>query len=122
MFHAVARMTNWSTTYAAVKKYSFGISWLAAAKATATASATTVNTRLLIFPSSSKQPGGPERQRREQQAEGHRRRPRRAEEGRSEGLGDAEHERADQRPPDRAHAAEHAHREHQSYVLAADRR
>src|SRR5882672_12643464 len=97
------------------------MSWLAAANATATANATAAKRRLLIG-SSSQEPRGPERKRRQQQAEGNGGRPRRSEESRGEGLGDAEHQRADQRPPDRAHPAQHAHREYEADVLAPDRR
>src|SRR5882672_3416420 len=97
------------------------MSWLTAAKATANANATTAKTRLLIG-SSSHQARGPERERREQQAEGYRRRPRRPEESGREGFGDAQHQRPDQRSPDRAHPAQDAHREHQADILAPDRR
>src|SRR5215510_11758544 len=120
MFHAVERITNSSTVYAAVKKYSFEMSWLAAARTSATASATAAKARLLTAGSSPQEPRGPERERGEQKAERHRGRPRGAEERRGEGLGEAEHEGAEQRPPYRAHSPKDAHREHQADVAAAD--
>src|SRR5712664_70171 len=121
MFHAVARITNSSTVYAAEKKYSLGMSWVTAASAIATARVTAAKIQLFIGRSSSQEPGGTERERREQQAERNRRRPGRPEVGGGEGLGEPEHEGAEQRPPDRAHAAQHAHREHQSDEFAPDR-
>src|SRR6266850_7800117 len=122
MFHAVARITKSSTVYAAEKKYSLGMSCVIAASASATAMATAAKILLLIGSSSSQQPRGPERERGEQEAEGNRRRPRRTEVGGGEGLGEPEHEGAEQGPPDRAHASQHAHREHQPDELAPDRR
>src|SRR5882672_186298 len=122
MFHAVARITKSSTVYAAEKKYSLGMSCVIAASASATAMATAAKILLLIGSSSSQQPRGPERERGEQEAEGNRRRPRWPEVGGGEGLGEPEHEGAEQCPPDRAHAAQHAHREHQADELAPDRR
>src|SRR6266699_3524009 len=112
MFQAVARITKSSTVYAAVKKYSFEMSCVTAARASATARVTAAKTWLLSGGSSPEEARGPERQRGEQEAERNRRRPRRTEEGGSEGLGEPEHEGAEQRPPDRAHPAQHAHGEH----------
>src|SRR5712691_9586275 len=122
MFHAVARITKSSTVYPAVKKYSLATSWLAAASASATAKAMAAKTLLLIGSSSSEQARGTEGECGEQEAEGDGRRPRRAEKGGGERLGDAEHEGAEQRPPDRSHAAQHAHGEREADVLASDRR
>src|SRR5260370_5381491 len=122
MFHAVARITKSSTVYAAVKKYSFGMSGVTAASASATARATTAKTLLLIGPSSAQEPRRAERERREQQTEGDGRRPRGPEKRRGEGLGEPEHEGAEQRAPDRAHAPQHADGEHQADEFAPDRR
>src|SRR5882672_6242603 len=122
MFHAVERITKSSTVYAAEKKYSLGISCVTAASAIATARVTAAKTLLLIGSSSPQDSGGPECERGEQEPERNRRRPRRPEEGGGEGLGEPEHEGAEQRAPDRAHAAQHAHREDQADELAPDRR
>src|SRR5258706_12760543 len=122
MFHAVARITKSSTVYAAEKKYSLGMSWVTAASAIATARVTAAKIQLFIGRSSSQEPGGTERERREQEAERNRRRPRRPEVGGGEGLGEPEHEGAEQRPPDGAHAAQHAYGEHQADEFAPDRR
>src|SRR6266705_7049111 len=122
MFHAVARITKSSTVYAAEKKYSLGMSWVTAASASATARATTAKTLLLIGPLPPQQPRGPERERREQEAEGDGRRPRRPEKRGGEGLGEPEHESAEQRAENRAHAPQHAHGEHQADEFAPDRR
>src|SRR5260221_8737577 len=120
MFHAVARITKSSTVYAAEKKYSLGISCVTAASAIATVRATTAKTLLFIARSSSQEPRRTKRQCREQEAERNRRRPGRPEVGGGEGLGEPEHEGAEQRPPDGAHAAQHAHREHQADEFAPD--
>src|SRR5258706_15144287 len=122
MFPAVGRITKSSTVKAAVKKYSFGMSCVTAASASATARVTAAKALLLIGGSSPQESRGPERQRGEQEAERNRRRPRRAEEGGGEGLGEPEHEGAEQRAPDRAHPAQHAHGEHQADEFASDRR
>src|SRR5207249_2764391 len=122
MFHAVARITNSSTVYAAEKKYSLGISCVTAASAIATARVTAAKILLLIGSSSPQEPRGPECERGEQEAERNRRRPRRPEEGGGEGLGEPEHEGAEQRPENRAHSAQHAHGEHQADEFAPDRR
>src|SRR6266545_1156157 len=122
MFHAVARITKSSTVYAAVKKYSFGTSCVTAASANATARVTAAKTWLLIGGSSPQEPRGPERERGEQEAKRNRWRPGRPEEGGGEGLGEPEHESAEQRPENRAHAAQHAHGEHQADEFAPDRR
>src|SRR5260221_6984257 len=122
MFHAVARITKSSTVYAAEKKYSLGMSWVTAASATATARVTAAKIQLFIARSSSQEPRRTKRQCREQEAERNRGRPGRPEVGGGEGLGEPQHEGAEQRPPDGAHAAQHAHREHQADEFAPDRR
>src|SRR5258708_36599910 len=101
MFQAVARITKSSTVYAAVKKYSFEMSWLAAASASATARVTAAKTLLLIGGPSPQEPRGPERQRGEQEAERNRRRPRRAEERGEKAHASYTHEPPQQGPPAR---------------------
>src|SRR5258706_13533407 len=98
------------------------MSWVTAASASATVRVTTAKTLWFIGRSSAQEPRRTKRECREQEAERNRRRPRRPEVGGGEGLGEPEHEGAEQRPPDRAHAAQHAHREHQADELAPDRR
>src|SRR5256714_953439 len=122
MFHAVARITKSTTVYAAEKKYSLGMSGVTAASAIATVRVTTAKILLLIGPLPPQYPGGPERERREQETEGDGRRPRRPEKSGGEGLGEPEHEGADQRAENRAHAPQHAHREDEADEFAPDRR
>src|SRR5712691_13431286 len=101
MFHAVARITKSSTVYAAEKKYSLGMSWVTEASASATARATRAKTLLLIGPSSAQEPRRAEGERREQEAEGHGRCPRRPEKRGGEGLGEPENQSAEQRAENR---------------------
>src|SRR5260370_20735209 len=102
-------MTKRSTVYAAEKKYSLGISCVTAASATATVRVTTAKTLLFIARSSSQQPRRTKRECREQEAERNRRRPGLPEVDRGEGLGEAEHEGTEQRPPHPAHTAHPPH-------------
>src|ERR1700675_1537935 len=122
MFPAGARPKKSGTLHAAEKKHSLGMSCVTAASASASARVTAAKILLLMGGSSPQEPRGPERQRGKQEAKRNSRRPRRAEEGGREGLGEPEHEGAEQRAPDRAHAAQHAHGEHQADEFAPDRR
>src|SRR4051812_42887495 len=65
---------------------------------------------------------GSHREGHEQYAEGHRRRPRRAEEGRGQVLDDAEGHRGDHHAGEAAEPAQHADGEHAADIFAADRR
>src|SRR6185503_11532193 len=119
MFHAVARTTAVSTTYAAKKKYSLTGLRAAAPAAMRNTAAPIQN---FIGRSSSKQPLGPDPQNDQQQPERHRRRPRGAEEHEHDGLGDAEDQAGNQRAGHAAEPRQHHPAEGASDVDAVHRR
>src|SRR3954449_6639552 len=98
---------------------------MTAAAATSTRTKATLPRPLaasLSAPLATKDATGPHRQSHEQDAERHRRRPGRAEEGRRQALDDAERHRRDHHAGEAAEPAQHADGEDAADIFATDRR